>query len=706
MAIADELGFLDGELEDWVDETVDAPFESDEGFIEFPAAWARIAEQMLQRCIDVGLVGSLLATEVDHESELLTVLLRDIGVEASYEMRGWLLTKLEAEIQAAVGLEPMAKRLRGDGLGLNVQRILDTCRYPASSFGNPSSSESFDQFLPFKGTRKTGKITKRMDVEGKDRATIEAEDLCKQQAILIRWLMEAEDLPSVSGALRTADPNRTLAGLCGKARASTMKVYLKRWGRFREWLLRSFGCPWPTEAEQLVDFFYVLKDEPCGASVPQATWQAMSWMESVAGLRDECKLSANSLVTQTLDFVISQLGTGAVPGWQAPRFPAIVLGAMELYLRDARIGIMLRIHCGNLLARAWATLRFDDIQHMDPDRLRTVSDALVTELMRTKTSGAGKRNKELPVALWVNVTVLGNPWVSYWLQLLRSVQDGPRDYLLQRSSGDGCTPINKMLRYADSAAITQNVLMGLKIPVWDADGGWRASGERLLSALWKHFWSEHSPRSVLPSLAAILEPCKDHRDMLGRWCPSGSLDYSRTFRVVVINIQKRCCASIREGLCNTTLLEDDVIDRAIRFFTERKSLSVSAATDISSQLRDHMQRFNHTLSQVFLHELEWGAAEVLDAPVAVLGEEDREVVRLAREVKVKEGKYVIVYSRKRSHARLHKVKNGCFWSKLSLQDFVVMDQVTPSMYNSRCKHCWPTLGVEESDSGSSTDESS
>lgn len=696
--------FVDGELEDIQDETDEMPFEAMDGFIEFPAAWQRVSERIAERCTEVGLVGSFLATEEGFESELLTVLLKDLNVEASFEMRGWLLINLERSIREAVQMEPLTKRLRGDGRAPSVQRIQDaTAHFLTTS--TPGSSSSSSDFIPFKGTRRVPGLQRRMDVEGKDRARLEQEDLEKQQAIMVKWLMEVPMLPSVEMAFRTSDPLRTLSGLCGKTRSSTIKTYLKRWGRFREWLLRSSGSPWPSVQEQLVDYFYILLDEPVGASVPQATWQAMSWMESTAGLRDEAKLSACPLVAQTLKFIVSQLGTGAAPTKQAPRLPVIILAALELYLRDTRIGIMFRIHCGGLLFRAWATLRFDDVQHLDLDRLRKVADMLVTELFRTKTSGAGKRNKELPVAVWVDVHILDLEWVSYWLQLLRSVQVGPRDHLLQKFSNDGVTPIHKMMKHAESTAVTQIVLLGLKVPFWQADGGWSSSAQGLLSPIWTSFWSEHSPRSVLPSIAAVLVPEKDLRNMLGRWAPSGSEDYCRTYRVVVTNIQKQCCAAIKQGLCNTTIMEDDIIDRAVRFFAEKRGLTVEAANETASAFHRLMQSFNHQLSQAHLHDLESSSQVIIDSTETVLGPEELEGVRKAADFKVKEGKFMIVYSRDRRHARLHKVKGGCYWSTLSLLDYIVVEHLTPSLYDSRCKHCWPTVGVEESDSGSSTDES-
>ena len=54
-----------------------------------------------------------------------------------------------------------------------------------------------------------------------------------------------------------------------------------------------------------------------------------------------------------------------------------------------------------------------------------------------------------------------------------------------------------------------------------------------------------------------------------------------------------------------------------------------------------------------------------------------------------EGEFVLVFGRGRKFARLHKSKGGCHWASLALSDSVTVQFVDPSMYNAKCKLCWP-----------------
>ena len=58
--------------------------------------------------------------------------------------------------------------------------------------------------------------------------------------------------------------------------------------------------------------------------------------------------------------------------------------------------------------------------------------------------------------------------------------------------------------------------------------------------------------------------------------------------------------------------------------------------------------------------------------------------------------YLIVYIRNRKRAKLHKV-GGCQWTVVSLADSQEVIRPVPSMYDSRCKLCWPKL-LEAADS--------
>eukprot|EP00974_Lingulodinium_polyedra_P005640 532470-Lingulodinium_polyedra.AAC.1 len=64
--------------------------------------------------------------------------------------------------------------------------------------------------------------------------------------MLVAHLREAVT-PAYEAAQCCMDPDRALKAAAGTARASTLRSYLRTWGRWRRWCLRIYGCPWPCE---------------------------------------------------------------------------------------------------------------------------------------------------------------------------------------------------------------------------------------------------------------------------------------------------------------------------------------------------------------------------------------------------------------------------------------------------------------------------
>ena len=61
------------------------------------------------------------------------------------------------------------------------------------------------------------------------------------------------------------------------------------------------------------------------------------------------------------------------------------------------------------------------------------------------------------------------------------------------------------------------------------------------------FWTEHSERNGLPSVAASMGEHKDVINRLGRWQAEGSEAYVRTTRKIVMDFQMSAASRIREA---------------------------------------------------------------------------------------------------------------------------------------------------------------
>ena len=86
----------------------------------------------------------------------------------------------------------------------------------------------------------------------------------------------------------------------------------------------------------------------------------------------------------------------------------------------------------------------------------------------------------------------------------------------------------------------------LRVPVY-ADGGWKAGDKRAIPTSLESLFTEHSGRNMVPSVAVYVEDDKSKRDCLGRWRPTGSDDYTRTYRSVVTQIQLKVASTLRSG---------------------------------------------------------------------------------------------------------------------------------------------------------------
>jgi hypothetical protein len=70
----------------------------------------------------------------------------------------------------------------------------------------------------------------------------------------------------------------------------------------------------------------------------------------------------------------------------------------------------------------------------------------------------------------------------------------------------------------------------------------------------------------------------------------------------------------------------------------------------------------------------------------------------------RKAKFLIIYSRSKAFARLHRTDTNCPWTKLDVKDCSELEHVSPNMYDARCKLCWPRQTTEEDSASSQSDD--
>ena len=284
-------------------------------------------------------------------------------------------------------------------------------------------------------------------------------------------------------------------------------------------------------------------------------------------------------------------------------------------------------------------------------------------------------------------------------------------FLRPRESLEGFTL--RMASDSDVSMLCVTLMSDLRMPIkmepqLGSAAYWSDSEEPLMQQVVANGWTNHSERATLSSMLAAIGIDKTRRAVLGRWSPSGSDDYVRTYKAIVKDLVNRFCRTVSSG-------------RAYEAFDEEDAIA-----DVKARLEMVVGEPGAGVGDA-VWELERVAKEIAKACAAQVPEETpTEVASLSPrpdlegDVDVEEGaKYIIVYTRDRSVARLHRM-DGCWRARkmdFKQYDLVDVDPPPKETYTAVCKDCWLQAPTEpggattaasddsESDSGSSESES-
>ena len=107
-------------------------------------------------------------------------------------------------------------------------------------------------------------------------------------------------------------------------------------------------------------------------------------------------------------------------------------------------------------------------------------------------------------------------WIEVGVGLIQKI-DYERDYFLPVPAEDLKGFKKKAADYATMSCLTKITMSRLEIPVRNSKGAWTKSGMLLFQKAATLFWTEHSDRHFVPSVAAALGADRDDVDVAGRW---------------------------------------------------------------------------------------------------------------------------------------------------------------------------------------------
>ena len=491
--------------------------------------------------------------------------------------------------------------------------------------------------------------------------------------------------PSYLAAQAADDPAAALQDLVGAARGGTVRLRVRSWESFSRWLRWNRSRAWPSGVGDVLDYLRYLEGEGCAVSVPRRFGSALRWFEERAGVEWAGEgLHGHPLVKRCLESMVERLSDPYKPVRKTPYMPYALVASLELLVCDEGQPLGVRVVAWFRCLKVYATLRQDDAQRLSPGCLELRVAGLVGRLVRTKTSGVGKRILSLPLFVPAGAWLVQSRWLATGLELLSGVMDRERDYLIPRFSMDMSEALARPASGLDLAAMGLRTLLAAKVPVL-ADGVWRLGEEFLLGGALAEAWTGHGERATLPSVLAAAGVAKAERDPLGRWCPEASDDYVRTYRALVGKLTMRY-VGIAKGVGG-----EDAVDEEESFSGAKVALTLKGyeAERVAEELRALDVRCAGFL--VTLKAFHGGEADggIQDTDV------EARAVELQREQETDdEGlapTFVVVFTRRGRVARLHRFGACVHAGADCCHDTELLYDEVPNQakYNAVCRTCWP-----------------
>lgn len=224
--------------------------------------------------------------------------------------------------------------------------------------------------------------------------------------------------------------------------------------------------------------------------------------------------------------------------------------SLELLVTDEEAPTYKRALAWVILIMVWGAMRCDDVQSVLPGRMMLSNYGLKLVLGKSKTTGPDKPQKEVMVHILRTVSLTGVDWLGTGYDIWdNDPYKYKRDYLVMLPNADWTKPRRKFATSSMLSMLMGRLLSQLNVPRkrgtdWDTSGPFLLLPDGLES-----YFTGHSPRNFLTSVAAVLGFSKDMRAYLGRWAMgmTSSEEYIRTSRQVVYKIQKSVNQSIVEG---------------------------------------------------------------------------------------------------------------------------------------------------------------
>ena len=533
----------------------------------------------------------------------------------------------------------------------------------------------------------------------------------RKYALLLSQVIIDADLPIVSLVTSLEDPKAAWVHLFAGRRGNTLKNRYKSWAPFAAWLELRRGRKFPRNVRDVIDYVQFRVDEGCGRTVPESLHIALLLLEQLGRVPEDSRISSDPLSRGHVKAWTAELTSEAPPRKPAEMYTVAMLISLEILVCAEEARLFDRALAWVVLVMIWAALRCDDVQSILPHRMLLSNFGLRVVLGRSKTTGPDKAQEEVAAHVLRSISLTGVDWIGEGFEIWTSEPfDFRRDFLVMEPNKDWTGPKRKFVTPSGLSSLIGALLSNIETPR-RRNPGWDVNmGSHLLPDGLEKFFTGHSPRNFLTSVAAVLGFSKDERAYLGRWM-MGSVsaeEYVRTSRQVIYKIQRSVNRALLEGR-DEQYFEDEQIDRLCAF--------AESTGANPNRIRKRHSVMNNVSGRCCLGgiypalEINLEEREVVDN---FIDDDDDKTERVAfHSRKDAEGtgvvtKYFITVSRRVGLRKLHLT--GCFVRPDRCLEVIYADHVNSEDFDSICKPCKRRMltegGKDQAESSSTASSSS
>ena len=361
----------------------------------------------------------------------------------------------------------------------------------------------------------------------------------------LKVLLSSRLLPDGEGE-SPEDKERLLMRLKKGLRLGTIKIRALTAERIQRWCITELGQNWVENASQLED---LMKDLAKGSTAGESTFDRLRYsviyLEAAAGIKAPDQIGNDPSMKGTVKELAYKASCEKdEEKKQAPQHLVHILKEWEEAICSEDTPEYLRGYLWLKLVTFWGVIRGEDSTYIEASSIKKSARGIRGRMTQTKTTGPGKKVRIRTFEVSSEAYFLDQEWLEIGFNVWEQ-EDKNRDNFILLPGPAFETFRDLGAEIQDRMALTRKCIKDFGVPDSD-EGGWSSKVIEVVS----RFWTEHSSRSSLVSMARALGVPKEVTDRLGWWAvgTQASEDYIRTYSTLSAKVQALVAGTCRSAL--------------------------------------------------------------------------------------------------------------------------------------------------------------